>query len=95
MFVALDIIDLAVILMGAIVGVVALVIYQFRVRQNEKKQYKKYSSFLLMGGSWSFVGLIFGTLYRGDGIFDNTLLALGLIFLFAGGVGVIAEYLKR
>ena len=91
---ALDIIDLAVILIGAIIGVAALVIYKFRVEPSEKKQYKKYSSFLLMGGSWSIVGLIFGTLYRGDGIFDNTLLALGLIFLFAGGIGVIAEYFK-
>lgn len=60
-----------------------------------RAQYKKYNSFLLIGGSWSIVGFIFGTLYRGDGIFDNTLLALGLIFLLIGGIGIIAEYFKR
>jgi predicted membrane channel-forming protein YqfA (hemolysin III family) len=91
---ALDIIDLAVILIGAVIGVVALVILRLKVEPSEKKQYKKYTPFLLMGGSWSIVGFIFGTLYRGDGIFDNTLLALGLIFLLAGGIGVIAEYFK-
>ena len=92
---SLDIVDIVVIAMGAIIGVVALTILRFRVESNEKRQYKKYSSFLLMGGSWSIVGLLFGTLYRGDGIFDNTLLALGLIFLLAGGIGIIAEYFKR
>jgi len=91
---SLDIVDISVIVIGAIIGVVALIIYTSKVGSNEKKQYRKYSSFLLMGGSWSIVGFIFGTLYRGDGIFDNTLLALGLIFLFAGGIGVIAEYLR-
>jgi len=91
---SLDIVDIVVIAMGAIIGVVALTILRFRVESSEKKQYKKYSSFLLMGGSWSVVGLLFGTLYRGDGIFDNTLLALGLIFLLAGGIGIIAEYFK-
>ena len=91
---ALDIIDLAVILIGAVIGVVALVILRLKVEPNKKKQYKKYTPFLLMGGSWSIVGFILGTLYRGDGIFDNTLLALGLIFLLAGGIGVIAEYFK-
>lgn len=90
----LDIIDIIVILLGAIVGVMALVIYRSKVEPSEKKQYKKYYSFLLMGGSWSIAGFIFGTLYRGDGILDNTLLALGLIFLFAGGIGLIAEYFK-
>lgn len=91
---ALDILDLVVILIGAIIGVVALVILRLKVEPSEKKQYKKYTPFLLMGGSWAIVGFVFGTLYRGDGIFDNTLLALGLIFLFAGGIGVIAEYFK-
>ena len=90
-----DIIDIVVITIGAIIGVMALVIYRSKAESNKKNQYKKYSSFLLMGGSWSIVGLIFGTLYRGDGILDNTLLALGLIFLFAGGIGIIAEYFKQ
>jgi len=48
-----------------------------------------------MGGLWFIVGLVFGVLYRGDGIFDAPLLSLGLIFLLAGGLGVITEYLKR
>lgn len=91
---ALDTIDLAVILIGAIIGVAALAILRLKAEPSERKQYKKYTSFLLMGGSWSIVGVVFGTLYRGDGILDNTLLALGLIFLFAGGIGVIAEYSK-
>jgi hypothetical protein len=91
---ALDVIDLAVILIGAVIGVAALVIYRYKIEPSKKKQYKKYSSFLIMGGSWTFIGFVFGTYYRGDGVFDNTLLALGLIFLFAGGLGVIAEYFK-
>lgn len=89
-----DIIDTIVIAIGSIIGVVALVIYRSKVEPIEKKQYKKYSSFLLMGGSWTIVGFIFGTLYRGDGILDNSLLALGLIFLLSGGIGIIAEYFK-
>lgn len=48
-----------------------------------------------MGGSWFKVGPIFGVLYRGDGVFDAPLFSLGLTFLLAGGIGVIAEYLKR
>jgi hypothetical protein len=91
---ALDVIDLAIILIGAIIGVAALVILRLKVESREKKLNKKYTPFLLMGGSWSIVGFLFGTLYRGDGVFENSLLALGLIFLFAGGIGVIAEYLK-
>jgi predicted membrane channel-forming protein YqfA (hemolysin III family) len=91
---ALDIIDLVVILIMAIIGVAALVIVRFKVEPSKKKQYKKFSPFLIMGGSWSIVGFVLGTLYRGDGILDNTLLMLGLIFLFAGGIGVIAEYFK-
>jgi predicted membrane channel-forming protein YqfA (hemolysin III family) len=91
---ALDIIDLVVILIMTIIGVAALVIVRFKVEPSKKKQYKKFSPFLIMGGSWSIVGFVLGTLYRGDGILDNTLLMLGLIFLFAGGIGVIAEYFK-
>jgi len=90
-----DIVDLAVITIGAIIGVIALAILRLRVEPSEKKEYKKYSSFLLMGGSWFIVGLIFGVLYRGDSVFDAPLLSLGLIFLLAGGIGVIAEYFKR
>jgi hypothetical protein len=77
---ALDIIDLVVILIMAIIGVAALVIVRFKVEPSKKKQYKKFSPFLIMGGSWSIVGFVLGTLYRGDGILDNTLLMLGLIF---------------
>jgi hypothetical protein len=91
---ALDIIDIVVIIAMTIIGVAALVIMRFKVEPSKKKLYKKYSPFLLMGGSWSIVGFILGTLYRGDGILDNTLLMLGLIFLFAGGIGVLAEYFK-
>jgi len=93
--VSFDVIDLVVIAVGAIIGVLALAILRYRVEASEKKQYKKYSSFLLMGGLWFIVGLVFGVLYRGDGIFDAPLLSLGLIFLLAGGLGVITEYLKR
>lgn len=78
---------------GALIGVAALVL-RLKGESREKKQYVKYSSFLLMGESWSTTGLIFGTLYRGNGIFDNTLLALRLKVLFAGGIGVLAEYFK-
>jgi hypothetical protein len=92
---SLDIVDLVIITIGAIIGVIALAILKIRVEPSEKKQYKKYSSFLLMGGSWFIVGLIFGVLYRGDSVFDAPLLSLGLIFLLAGGIGVIAEYLKH
>jgi hypothetical protein len=91
---ALDAIDIVVILIGALLGVVALMIYRHKVEPSKKKQYKKFNSFLIMGGSWTAVGFVFGTLYRGDGIFNNTLLALGLIFLFAGGIGVVAEYFR-
>lgn len=89
-----DIIDLIVILIGAIIGVTALAILKFKVEANQKKQYKKYSSFLLMGGSWFIVGLIFGVIYRGDSIFDAPLLSLGLIFLLAGSIGVVTEYFR-
>ena len=91
---ALDIVELAVIILITIIGVAALAIIRFKVEPNKQKQYKKYSPYLIMGGSWSIVGFVFGTLYRGDGVLDNTLLALGLIFLFAGGVGIIAEYFR-
>ncbi len=90
-----DIVDLVVITIGAIIGVISLAILRIKVEPSEKKQYKKYSSFLLMGGSWFIVGLIFGVLYRGDSILDAPLLSLGLIFLLAGGIGVIAEYFKH
>jgi predicted membrane channel-forming protein YqfA (hemolysin III family) len=89
-----DIVDLAVIAIGAIIGVIALAILRFRVEPSEKKQYKKCNSFLLMGGSWFVVGLIF-SLYRGTSISDAPLLSLGLIFLLAGGIGVVAEYFGR
>jgi predicted membrane channel-forming protein YqfA (hemolysin III family) len=90
----LDAVDAVLILLGALIGIAALVIYRQKVEPSKKKQYKKYNSFLLMGGSWVIVGFVFGTLYRGDGIFDNTLLALGLIFLFAGGIGLLTEYFR-
>jgi hypothetical protein len=89
-----DIIDLVVILIGAIIGVTALAILRFGVEPSQKKQYKKYSSFLLMGGSWFIVGLVFGVFYRGESVLDAPLLSLGLIFLLAGGIGVIAEYFR-
>lgn len=91
---SIEVLDVAIIAIGAIIGVIALGLLR-KVELNEKRQYKKYSSFLLMGGSWSIVGFILGTLYRGSGIFDNTLLTLGIIFLCAGGLGVISEYFRR
>lgn len=86
--------DIVIIAIGAMIGVTALALLG-KVEPNEKKQYKKYSSFLLMGGSWSIVGFVLGTLYRGSGVFDNTLLMLGIMFLCAGGVGVISKYFKE
>jgi hypothetical protein len=39
--------------------------------------------------------LVWGLKFNSKGlIFDNTFLILGLIFLFAGRIGVIAEYFK-
>jgi hypothetical protein len=71
-----------------------LTILKLRVK-HRKKEYKKYSSFLLMGGTWFIVGVILGLFYRCTGVLDSPLLSLGLIFLFAGGIGVIKEYLKQ
>ena len=65
---ALDIVDLAVILIMTIIGVAALAIIRFKAEPSKQKEYKKYRPYLIMGGSWSIVGFIFGTLYRGDGI---------------------------
>ena len=92
---SIEILDVVIIAIGAIIGVTALALLRLKVEPAEKKQYKKYSSFLLTGGSWSIIGFALGTLYRGSGVFDNTLLTLGIIFLCAGGVGVISEYLRR
>jgi hypothetical protein len=47
-----------------------------------------------MGGPWFIVGLILGVFYRGTGVFDSPLLSMGLIFLFAGGIGAITKHLK-
>jgi predicted membrane channel-forming protein YqfA (hemolysin III family) len=91
---SIEILDIVIIAIGAIIGVAALALLR-KVEPTEKKQYKKYSSFLLMGGSWSIVGFVLGTLYRGSGVFDNALLMLGIIFLCAGGVGVISEYFRE
>jgi hypothetical protein len=91
---SLDILDIALIATGAAIGLIALAILRLRV-EHGKKKYKKYSSFLLMGGTWFIVGLTLGVFYRGTGIFDSPLLSLGLIFLFAGSIGVITEYLKH
>jgi uncharacterized membrane protein len=91
---SLDILDIALIATGAAIGLIALVILKLRV-ENGKEEYKKYSSFLLMGGTWFIVGLTLGVFYRGTGVFDSPLLSLGLIFLFAGSIGVITEYLKH
>jgi multisubunit Na+/H+ antiporter MnhB subunit len=90
-----ELLDLALISIGAIAGVTALVILRLRVEPSEKKEFKKSSSFLVMGGLWFIVGMIFGPLYRGDGVFDSPLLMLGLVFLLAGGFGVVAEYFRR
>ena len=89
----IKVLDIVIITIGAIIGVTALALLR-KMEPTEKKQYKKSSSFLLMGGSWSIVGFVLGTLYRGSGFFDNTLLMLGIIFLYAGGVSVIGEYFK-
>jgi hypothetical protein len=80
---------------GAIIGVIALAILRLKIEHREKQEYKKYNSFLLMGGSWFIIGLILGVFYRGTGVFDSPLLSLGLIFLFAGSIGTITEYIKR
>jgi branched-subunit amino acid transport protein AzlD len=92
---SLDIIDFIIILIGAIIGVVTLSILKFGILTEQKKDYKKYSTFFLMGLSWSFVGLIFEIFYRGESVLDSTLFSFGLIFLFAGGIGVILEYLRK
>lgn len=89
-----DILDIVLIATGAVMGVAALAILRLRV-ERVKKEYEKYSSFLLMGGSWFIVGLVLGVFYRGTGVLDSPLLSLGLIFLFAGSIGVIKEYLKH
>ena len=90
---SIEVLDIVIIAIGAIIGVTALALLR-KVEPTEKKQYKKYSSFLLMGSSWSIVGFVLGTMYRGRGVFDNALLTLGIIFLWAGGFGVIAEYFR-
>lgn len=90
---SIEVVDIAIIAIGAIIGVIALALLR-KVEQTEKKQYKKYSSFLIMSGSWTIVGFVLGTLYGGSGVFDNILLTLGIIFLCAGGVGVISEYFR-
>lgn len=92
---SLDIIDFIIILIGAIIGVVALSILKFGISREQKKDYKKYSTFFLMGLSWSIVGLFFEIFYRGESVLDSTLFSFGLIFLFAGGIGVILEYLRK
>jgi hypothetical protein len=56
---SLDILDIILIAAGAIVGVTALTILKLKV-EHGKKEYKKYSSFLLMGGTWFIVGVILG-----------------------------------
>ena len=88
-----DILDLAIIVIGAAIGIVATAILRYRVKPGEKKIYKRYSAFLVMGGIWFIVGLILGPIYRGSSIFDTSLLILGTIFLLAGGIGVIADFL--
>jgi hypothetical protein len=79
---------------GAVIGVVALIILRIRVAADEKKN-MKYRSFLLMEGLWFIAGVILGPICRGTGIFDGSLLSLGLIFLLADGFGVLAVYLRR
>jgi hypothetical protein len=76
------------------IALIATAILKLRV-ESGKKEYKKYSSFLLMGGTWFIVGLTLGVFYRGTGVFDSPLLSLGLIFLFAGGIGIITKYFKH
>jgi hypothetical protein len=90
----IEVLDIIIITIGAMIGVIALALLR-KMGPTEKKQYKKHNSFLLMGGSWSIVGFLLGTLYRGSGVLDNTLLTLGIIFLCAGGLGVISEYFRR
>lgn len=92
---SIELLDIVIIAVGAIIGLTALVLLRLKVEPTEKKQYKKSGSFLFMGGSWAIIGFVFGTLYRGSGIFDNALLALGIIFLCAGGVGIISKYFRR
>jgi hypothetical protein len=87
--------DIVIIATGAIIGVIALAILRLKIEHSEKQEYKKYNSFLLMGGSWFIIGLILGVFYRGTGVFDSPLLSLGLIFVFAGSIGAITEYIKR
>ena len=95
MAMSIEVLDIIIIVVGAIIGVTALAVLRLKVESAEKKQYKKYRSFLLMGGSWSIVGFVLGTLYRGSGVFDNALLMLGIIFLCAGSLGVISEYFRE
>jgi len=47
---SIEVLDIVVITIGAIIGVMALALLR-KMQPTEKKQYKKYSSFLLMGGS--------------------------------------------
>lgn len=91
---SLGVLDIVLIATGAIVGVTALALLMLRVERG-RKEYKRYSSFLLMGGSWFIVGLVLGVFYRGTGVLDSSLLRLGLIFLFAGSISVIKEYRKH
>jgi hypothetical protein len=95
MAMSIEVLDIVIIVVGAMIGVTALAVLRLKVESAEKKQYKRYRSFLLMGGSWSIVGFVLGTLYRGSGVFDNTLLMLGIIFLSAGGLGIISEYFRE
>jgi hypothetical protein len=88
-----DLLDLVIIVIGAAIGVVAVVILRYRVEPGEKKIYKRYGAFLVMGGIWFIVGLVIGPISRGSSIVDTSLLTLGMILLLAGGIGVIAEYL--
>ncbi len=78
---SIELLDIVIIAVGAIIGVTALALLRLKVEPSEKKQYKKSGSFLFMGGLWSIIGFIFGTLYRGAGVFDNALLTLGIIFV--------------
>ncbi|MFX1520433.1 MAG: hypothetical protein ACFFCD_10985 [Promethearchaeota archaeon] len=94
-----DIVDLTyltLIMIGAIIGVIALAVLRLKVEQDKKKEYKKYNSFLIMGVSWFIVGLFFNLydlVYRGTWEI-GVLTSLGLIFLLAGSIGVITEYLR-
>jgi predicted membrane channel-forming protein YqfA (hemolysin III family) len=92
---SLDIFDLGIILIGAVIGVVALAVLRIEAKSDSKKNYKKYSSILLIGKSWFIIGALLEIIYRDESVLDTTLFSLGFILLLAGGLGIILEYPKN